>query len=83
MVRLLKKLGLRKVASRRVPHFLKSEQKELSVNISAENLQRYEGDHHILNMIIAIDETWIKSYDPLMPHILGNGDIPKKNRKNY
>jgi transposase len=65
MVRLLKKLGLRKVASKRVPHFLKPEQKELRANISAEHLQRYEGDHDILNRIVAIDETWVKSYDPL------------------
>lgn len=63
-VRLLKKLGLRKVASRWVPHSLNSEQKEIRVNISAEHLERYKSDPNILNRIIAIDETWIKSYDP-------------------
>lgn len=64
-LRLLKKLGLRKVAARWVPHSLTSQQKELRVNISSEHLQRYQSDPDMLNRIIAIDETWIKSYDPL------------------
>ncbi len=53
------------MAARWVPHSLTSQQKELRVNISSEHLQRYQSDPDMLNRIIAIDETWIKSYDPL------------------
>jgi hypothetical protein len=51
--------------TRWVPHSLTSQQKELRVNISSEHFQRYQSDPDMLNRIIAIDETWIKSYDPL------------------
>jgi hypothetical protein len=46
-----------------VPYELKPEQKELHVNICAEHLQRYNNNPDILERIIAIDETWLKSYD--------------------
>lgn len=63
-LRLLDQLEVRKVASRWVPYALTESQKELRVNISREHLQRYRSDPEFLNRIIAIDETWIKSYDP-------------------
>jgi hypothetical protein len=57
-------VGAKKIASRWVPHELKPEQKELGVNISAEHLERYNNSPDILERIIAIGETWLKSYDP-------------------
>ena len=65
MVRLLKKLGLRKVAARWVPHSFTPQQKELRVNISSEHLEIYRSDPATLNRIIDIDEVWIKIYGPL------------------
>ena len=62
---LLKIVGAKKAASRWVPYELKPEQKELRVNISAEHLERCNKNPDILERIITIDETWLKSYDPL------------------
>jgi hypothetical protein len=61
---LLEIVGAKKIASRWVSHELKPEQKELRVNISSEHLQRYDTNPDILKRIIAIDKTWLKSYDP-------------------
>jgi transposase len=60
---LLKKLNVRKVSSRWVPYSLTDEQKELRVNLSIEHLERYHHNPEFIDKIIAIDETWIKSYD--------------------
>jgi hypothetical protein len=57
-------IGAKKIASRWVQHELKPELKELRVNISAEHLERCKNNPDILERIIAIDETWLKSYDP-------------------
>ncbi len=65
--RLLKEVGARKIASRWVPHDLTPTQKQMRADICAEHLERYNGDNGILGRIIAIDETWIKSYDPSDP----------------
>ena len=62
--RLLKEVGAKKVASRWVPCELKPEQKQLRVTVSAEHLERYHSNPNMLERIIAIDETWLKSYDP-------------------
>jgi len=39
----------------------------LRADISDELLQRYNADNDTLARIIAIDETWIKSYNPSGP----------------
>lgn len=65
--RLLKEVGAKKIASRWVPHELTPAQKQLRADICDEHLQRYNADNDILARIIAIDETWIKSYDPSDP----------------
>jgi len=61
---LMAKLGARKIAARWVPHELTSSQKIARARICAEHLDRYNKDNNILNRIIAIDETWLKYYDP-------------------
>ncbi len=65
--RLLKAVGPRNIASRWVPHDLTPAQKQLRADICTEHLERYNGDNGILSRIIAIDEMWIKSYDPSDP----------------
>jgi hypothetical protein len=57
-------MDVRKVASRWVPYTLTRYHKELRANYSTEHLNRYDSDPEFINRIIAIDETWIKSYDP-------------------
>lgn len=62
---LRQRLGMRKISARWVPHNLSEEQKHNRVQISKQLLQRYEteGDKFI-SRIVAIDETWIRSYEP-------------------
>ena len=59
------RLGMRKITSRWVPHMLTQEQKHMRVQISRQLLHRYkkEGDDFI-SRIVAIDETWLRSYEP-------------------
>jgi transposase len=62
-LRMLYQLEVRKVSSRWVPYALTHAQKELRVSTSQEHLKRSREDPEFLDRIIAIDETWIKSYD--------------------
>ena len=39
-------------------------QKEKRLVISAKHLKHYEDNNRMLNRIISIDETYLKSYDP-------------------
>ncbi len=39
-------------------------QKKSRVDICTEHLERYNSNHEMLDRIIAIDETWLKYYDP-------------------
>lgn len=60
-------LGKRKVAARWVPHFLSAEQKATRSEIARELLARYENEGEtFLGRIIAIDETWIRDFEPEM-----------------
>jgi histone-lysine N-methyltransferase SETMAR len=61
---LLKEIGAKKIATRWVPHHLTPTQKRSRVDICAEHLEKYNSDHEMLDRIIAIDETWLKYYDP-------------------
>jgi hypothetical protein len=63
--RLIHTLGSNKVASVWVPHELTEDQRALSENIALDHYQSWTDDNSILDKIIAIDETWLKSYDPL------------------
>jgi hypothetical protein len=53
------------------------------VNASAEHLERYNNNPDILERIIAIDETWLKSYDQEMLKVHVNGSYPAKHRKFF
>lgn len=62
--KLLKEIGAKKIATRWVPHQLTPAEKKLRVDICTEHLERFNNDHEMLDRIIAIDETWLKYYDP-------------------
>ena len=56
---------MRKIAARWVPHMLSEIEKHQSVNIAHKLLKRYgEDGDEMLQRIIAIDETWIRSFEP-------------------
>ena len=63
--RILKEIGAKKLKSRWIPHDLTSRQQQSRHNIAGKHLARYQRESGFLNRIIAIDETWIKSYDPV------------------
>lgn len=64
LYRLLKEIGARKVKSKWIPHELTARQMQSRKNIAGKHLARYQKESGFLDKIIAIDETWVKSYDP-------------------
>ena len=62
---LTKNLSMRKIAARWVPHALSQTEREKRVEICTELLNRYsEEGETMLNRVVAIDETWIRSFEP-------------------
>ena len=58
-------LQKRKVATKWVPHQLSEERKAARKRVTEERLRRYEAeDEQFLNRIVAIDETWIRDFEP-------------------
>jgi len=54
----------RNVAANWVPHQLSEEQKAARKRVAEELLRRYEAGEQFLNRIVAIDETWIRDFEP-------------------
>jgi len=55
----------RKVAAKWAPHQLSEEQKTARKRVTDELLRRYEAEgEQFLNRIVAIDETWIRDFEP-------------------
>ena len=62
---LKKRLKMRKIASKWVPHELTEYQKWLRYDAARTHLERYEREGEaFLRRIITIDETWAKAYEP-------------------
>ena len=62
---LTERLQMRKIADRWVPHMLSESEKHQHVNIARKLLKRYgEDGDEMLQRIVAIDETWIRSFEP-------------------
>jgi histone-lysine N-methyltransferase SETMAR len=58
-------LQKRKVAAKWVPHQLSEEQKAARKRVAEEPLWCYEAEgEQFLNRIVAIDETWIRDFEP-------------------
>ena len=56
---------MRKIAARWVLHMLSESEKHQCVNIAHKLLKRYgEDGNEMLQGIVAIDETWIRSFEP-------------------
>ena len=64
---LLKKGGYRKIGSIWLPHELSEDDLQRRVRESRANLRWFGRDARMLGRIIAIDETWLRSYSPLDP----------------
>ena len=62
--RLIQAMGANKVALVWVPHDLTEYQRVQRENIALDHYDSWTDDNSILDRIIAIDETWLKSYDP-------------------
>ena len=79
---------MRKIAARRVPHMLSESEKHQRVNIARKLLKRYgEDGDEMLRRIIAIDETWIRSFEPELKRQSGewhtkNSPRPVKFRRS-
>ncbi|XP_055939356.1 uncharacterized protein LOC129968990 [Argiope bruennichi] len=62
---LKERLGMRKMASRCVPHHLTEMQKWLRYDAARTHLERYEREGEALLLrIITLNETWSRSYQP-------------------
>jgi hypothetical protein len=64
LLRLLKEIGAKKLKSRWIPHELTQRQQQARRNVAGKHLARYQTERGFLDKIIAIDELWLKSYDP-------------------
>lgn len=65
LLRLLNEISARLIRSRWVPHELTQRQVNARMHIAGKHLAKYQRESGFLNKIIAIDETWLKSYDPV------------------
>ena len=55
---------MHKIASKWVPHALTEQQKWCSYETCRIHLERYQNGENLLNNVIAIDETWVRAYEP-------------------
>ena len=78
--RMLQDLGYKKIASKYVPHTLTCSQMKARVDACKRNLERYEQDSTLLHRIVAIDETWLRSYDPKDPKTAAEWTLPHEKR---
>ena len=61
------RLKMRKVSARWLPHRLTPEQAERCLTIATRLLYHYDSEgQDFLERIVAVDETWIRSYEPEM-----------------
>ena len=62
---LTRHLRMRRVAARWVPHYLTRAQMTDRVEIAQTHLNRHENEgDQFINRIVAIDKTWLRSYEP-------------------
>ena len=62
---LTERLQMRNIAARLVPQMLSESEKHQCVNIASKLLTRYgEDGDEMLQQMFAVDETWIRSFEP-------------------
>ena len=64
LMRILKEIKAKKLKSRWIPHELTQRQQQARRNIAGKHLARYQRERGFLDKIVAIDESWLLSYDP-------------------
>ena len=58
-------LKMRRIAARWVPHFLTRDLMQKRVRLAEDHINRHEKEGEtFLNSIVAIDKTWLRSYEP-------------------
>jgi transposase len=77
--RLLDDLNAKYVASQWLPHDLKTEQKQARIDMCQHNLELYRSTPDLLDRIIAIDESWLRSYDPKDPKSAKKWCLPEQH----
>lgn len=78
LLRILNEIGARFLKSRWIPHELTRRQQQARHNIAGKHLARYQRESGFLNKIIAIDETYLKSYDPVDPRQASEWILPEQ-----
>ena len=76
LLRLLKEMAAIKLKSKWIPHELTDRQRQSRYNIASKHLARYQREPSFLNKIVAIDETWLQSYDPEDPRQASEWVLP-------
>ena len=66
-----------------VPHFLMRDQMQERVRLGEDNINRHEKEGETyLNRIVAIDDTWLHSYEPELKSQSTNGILqPRRGLK--
>ena len=77
---LKKRLDLRKVCARWVPHLLTEEQKTQHFKCAQELLKTYKGcNSRVISNFLTGDETWLHMFEPKEGLIISNGNEKIKN----
>ena len=77
--RLLISIGAKYVATRWVLHDLSTQQKANRVEACQNNLKLFTSTPDLLDRIIAIDESWLRSYDPKDPKSAKQWCLPEQD----
>ena len=79
-----KRLDLRKVCAKWVPHLLTEEQKTQRLKCARELLKTYKGcNSRFISSLLTGDETWVHMFEPKKGLIISNGSEKiKKKQKN-
>ena len=64
LMRVLKEIKAKKLKSRWIPHELTQRQQQARRNLAGKHLARYQRERGFLDKIVAIDESWLLSYNP-------------------
>ena len=77
---LKKRLYLRKVCAKWVPHLLTEEQKTQRLKCAREFLNTYKGcNSRVISNLLTGDETWVHMFEPQRRAIISNGSEKIKN----
>lgn len=77
--RLLKDLNAKFLASRWLPHELNTAQMQTRVEMCQKNLDIYQKNSGLLDKVIAIDESWLRSYDAKDPKSAKKWCLPEQD----